>query len=186
MPTGYHLPDCHLLASTGRKHSYSVTTKRMGLKALVVHRYFVSGWSHLFWTLIWFLVGFCSNRQHSWKNGWPWRWADYAQGKLFCYSLESGRAWNLETLNETRASMRDHVGVVFCSLSAVKSIKRFGKAGVEKQEETVFPADLLCRSLGCCCSRRWAADSHPAQCNLSLAHLTCPVPLPTPRLLKKH
>lgn len=36
------------------------------------------------------------------------------------------------------------------SLSAVKSIKRFSKARVEKQEETVFPADLLCHSPDCC------------------------------------
>lgn len=46
--------------------------------------------------------------------------------------------------------MTDHIGVVFISLSAVKSIKRFSKAKVEKQEETVFPADLLCHSLDCC------------------------------------
>lgn len=42
------------------------------------------------------------------------------------------------------AFMTDHVGVVFMSLSAVKSIKKFSKAKVEKQEKTVFPSDLLC------------------------------------------
>lgn len=56
----------------------------------------------------------------------------------------------METWNETWASMTDHVGVVFFSLSAVKSMKSFSKARVEKQEETVFPADLLCHYLDCC------------------------------------
>lgn len=49
----------------------------------------------------------------------------------------------MEIWNETLAFMTDHVGVVFMSLSALKSIKRFSKAKVEKQEKTVFPGGLL-------------------------------------------
>lgn len=50
----------------------------------------------------------------------------------------------MEAWNERLAYMTDHVGVVVMSLSPLKSIKRFSKAKVEKQEKTVFPGDLLC------------------------------------------
>lgn len=81
--------------------------------------------------------------------------------------------------------MTDHVGVAFISLSAVKSIKRFSKTQVEKQEETVFPADLLCHSLDSC-FRDEVLIANSTHCNLALSYLTCPVPLPTPRLLRKY